>query len=333
MMLRKIVAVLMGAIVSLTVMIFCLTLHGCKDTDDDGNGPDTLARYTQHYWGPAWSPDGQTIAVGYVPWIPVSQDSIYEVWDSSGIYLLDANGQNKRPLLLSGIAAFLCYPDFSPSGEWLVYVGGPDGVNNIHKAKTNGESITQLTFLNEYWDRRPKWGPDGAKILFGRAYAPKDSTGLCLMDTNGANNKVLNEQTTANIAFGDFRPDYRIIFRGWINDYHGIWAIDTTGLNEQRIYSGSATDGVCCSPDGAKLTFCIYNDDMLRHEIWSMHSDGTNTRLLCFDGVDPCWSPDGERILFVRYNLTKQATRNPGYGELWIMNSDGSNQHQLTYLD
>ncbi|MCK4328817.1 PD40 domain-containing protein [candidate division WOR-3 bacterium] len=297
--------------------------------DDDHAEPDTLPRFTRHCWGPTWNPDGQTIAFGYVPWIRIGKDSLVEKWDSSGIFLIDANGSNKRPLFLAGIAPFFCNPDYSPDGLWLVFVSGPVGeVNDIHKAKIKGDSITQLTF--SYWNRHPKWSPDGKKILFGRYQAPRDSTGLCLMSADGSNNKVIICENS--MGTGDFLPDYRIVFEGWVEGIHGIWLTDTSGSYKHQIFN-KGYGHVSCSPDGSEVLFSLYNEGKLRYEIWVMNIDGTNARSLCIDAVDPCWNPDGSKIIYIKFNYYKSATTHPGYGELWIMDADGSNPRQLTFID
>jgi len=67
-----------------------------------------------------------------------------------------------------------------------------------------------------------------------------------------------------------------------------------------------------------------------RYEIWSMNSDGTNpTRLTnnSFYDHNPCWSPDGKKIVFV--SGRDKATTNLDY-QLYIMNSDGSNPTKLS---
>ncbi|MBE0433632.1 PD40 domain-containing protein [candidate division WOR-3 bacterium] len=318
-----------GLLISVVITAIVATSPRCGR--DNYGDIDTLPRFTQHCWGPTWSPDGQTIAFGYVPWITVEGDTFVEKWDSSGVFLIDADGTNKRPFQMAGIAPFLSFPDFNPDGEWLVYIGGPGGVNNIYKAKINGDSITQLTF-NNYWNRRPKWSPDGKKILFGRTEAPSDSCGLCLMDADGLNNKVINRENSAEI--GDFLPDYEIAFLGWVNNSAGIWITDTIGSNKIRIYEyGDHAGGISCSPDGSKILFCIDDTEKLRLEIWVIDVDGSNPKRLCIDGIEPCWSPDGTKIVYVKYNSTKQAMTHPGYGELWVMDADGSNQRQLTFVD
>jgi WD40 repeat protein len=59
-------------------------------------------------------------------------------------------------------------------------------------------------------------------------------------------------------------------------------------------------------------------------EIYTMNADGTAVTRLTSDPRqehDPAWSPDGRRIAFTRAG-------NFGF-ELWIMNADGSGQHQI----
>jgi Tol biopolymer transport system component len=59
-------------------------------------------------------------------------------------------------------------------------------------------------------------------------------------------------------------------------------------------------------------------------QIFSMREDGSGIKQLTnFDdsAQQPSWSPDGERIVFVRYKSTS--------AELWVMNADGSNPHPL----
>jgi len=46
--------------------------------------------------------------------------------------------------------------------DWLVYTADDQ---NIWKVKSNGDSLTQVTFVGDY-NRYPKWSPDGGRIAF-----------------------------------------------------------------------------------------------------------------------------------------------------------------------
>jgi Tol biopolymer transport system component len=56
--------------------------------------------------------------------------------------------------------------------------------------------------------------------------------------------------------------------------------------------------------------------------IWVMGTDGGGMKRLSGDGAVPAWSPDGKTIAYMRAPK--------GHDEIWLMNSDGSNQRQLT---
>lgn len=64
-------------------------------------------------------------------------------------------------------------------------------------------------------------------------------------------------------------------------------------------------------------------------DIFTMNSDGTDVRQLTFFGSNGGgtflgdWSPDGSALVFSQYASTNAPN------QLWMMNADGSNQHQL----
>ena len=77
-----------------------------------------------------------------------------------------------------------------------------------------------------------------------------------------------------------------------------------------------------------------------------MNVDGTNMkRLTTQPGYDggPFFSPDGKKIVYRAWHpadtaltnyqeLLKQRLVRPNRMEIWVMNADGSNQHQITNL-
>ena len=104
------------------------------------------------------------------------------------------------------------------------------------------------------------------------------------------------------------------------------------------------------SPDGKKIVFIFIirfskSINLLRDQasVWVIDADGKNCRPLTAmvwdyeedptetksppkapDDICPSWSPDGKKIVFLRSRHSKKSY------EIWTINSDGSNQAQLT---
>ena len=79
---------------------------------------------------------------------------------------------------------------------------------------------------------------------------------------------------------------------------------------------------------GPPATGRIAFSDFVTSQIYAVNPDGTGLAQLTHEpqGIAarwPDWSPDGSRILFVRFNPSN------GMGRIWIMNADGTGQRRL----
>ncbi|MEQ9100793.1 MAG: DUF5050 domain-containing protein [Imperialibacter sp.] len=73
--------------------------------------------------------------------------------------------------------------------------------------------------------------------------------------------------------------------------------------------------------------------DSLSRNVYLMNSDGSNVRPLTHNDAyeeSPSWSPDGKSILFTRQLRGENDTTHSANGEIFIMNSDGSDVRRLT---
>jgi TolB protein len=57
-------------------------------------------------------------------------------------------------------------PAWSPTGEWIAFVGTNSGNDEIYRVSPDGATVQQLTKNQYEWDKHPTWSPDGTQILF-----------------------------------------------------------------------------------------------------------------------------------------------------------------------
>jgi len=133
---------------------------------------------------PAWSPNGQWIAYDNTncggPNKPAPPNSC-------GILAIKSDGSNKK-YIVGGR-----YPDWSPGGSYLTYVGFHGEIYRVNINDTT--EVMRLTFLNQVdiyatENLHPKYLPDGTRIAF--QYGPAGTyPAIWIMNTDGSQLKEL----------------------------------------------------------------------------------------------------------------------------------------------
>ncbi|MBN2181902.1 MAG: PD40 domain-containing protein [Sedimentisphaerales bacterium] len=85
------------------------------------------------------------------------------------------------------------------------------------------------------------------------------------------------------------------------------------------------------SPDGTKLCFVVDEGTNRRNKtrsVYYMNIDGSNRRLVARDARQPCWSPDGKKIVYLLPEYDTYSTREYATSELMIYSLDTGRHEQ-----
>jgi TolB protein len=256
----------------------------------------------------------------------------------------------------------------SPDGKRIVFVSERDGTTDLYVMSADGSSPTRLTNTPEK-ESRADWSPDSRRVLFsvtgndgsriysvdadgtnlreiggvpGRSvrlspngkrtlYAVGSWTVMNLMvsDLDGSHTRMLNDGTS--IAWGpQWSPRAKQIAYG-SRDKEGqlnVWVMNADGSGAHQLtHIDGAAQMPAWSRDSKKLAVQVDDHATKTARIWIVDAKtgkgnpiGETTGAYA-DEV-PSWFPDGKRIAF-------QSNRT-GKLEIWVMNTDGSGQQQLT---
>ena len=160
-----------------------------------------------------------------------------------------------------------------------------------------------------------------------------------------AGDRILYSSTFGASEMCPPKPDYSQGYVWPIYDTYSIYTANPDGSSTKPLttalgYNAEST----ITRDGKHIVFTSTRDGDI--DIYTMNADGSNVRQLTHElGYDggPFWSYDGKKIVYraehpqtpeqisdYKALLAKGLIR-PGNLEIWVMNADGSNKHQVTH--
>lgn len=280
-----------------------------------------------------WSPDGRKIA--YVAGGSRADDPFV-------VYVMNADGSDKRNLTREWGLDFNVFPIWSPDWKRIAFVRDPcpdagacTRFSHIYVMNADGSALRRLARggkVRRIWSGQgvcpcaagPAWSPDGRKIAFGSEQdGPVD---IYVMNREGKAQRRLTRTAEEEGSLA-WSPDGRRIAvvvqdrkaTGPVTSKH-LYVVNADGSGGRLLGRGQAPTW---SPDGRKIAFRSDRDG--NGEVYVVNADGTGLRRVTTnprsDG-GPVWSPDGTKLLFSRFG--------GGAADIYVVNADGSGARNLT---
>ncbi|WP_278478680.1 hypothetical protein [Tannerella forsythia] len=153
--------------------------------------------------------------------------------------------------------------------------------------------------------------------------------GLYIVNTDGTGLSLINHIGPTEAAqFGHlaWSPDDKQIayvkYSGEGFRKHDLILYNMTENTRQSLKTKGDICTMSFSPDGKYMAYCASTEAC--HSIYKMDISGGNSQLIIHNGSSPKWSPQGDKIVY-------SAQGSEGEAQLFIADSDGRNQKQLTF--
>jgi eukaryotic-like serine/threonine-protein kinase len=286
----------------------------------DGSGERKIASrklpdYFSWAGGPAWSPDGKTIACGVGTFsgnlaatmiaIPVAggleKPITSQNWVSvsRALWLADGSG-----LIVAAV------PELISAGTQIWYVSYPGGetrriTNDLNAYGTSSLGLTadSKTLVTVQADK-------SAQIW---VIAPGEDESRAKQITSG---KYDGDSIT-------WTADGRVLYTA-VGEHSDIWMVGADGAGNKEVTADAYTKGLgCVSPDGRYVVFSSNRSG--NFNLWRMELNGNNPKQLTEGtGIDsqPTCSPDGQWVLF--------RSLRQGKPTFWKVPMEGGKPEQLT---
>ncbi len=212
-------------------------------------------------------------------------------------------------------------------------------------------------------------GPGGHIVITCQIDKYQSSEQICIVNPDGSGYRRLTTEDGVRHFYPSLSPDGKsVVYSQYREDnVYEIYELKLAGGAPTRLTNRSgALTGPEISPDGKSIVYMRWTVATDQYQVWVMDRDGSNAhRVFKTTGWDPTWSPDGKQILFASdqggpdqlyignlngsgvhkvsnlpslrgrsdwspQNLIVTYSGDAWAREIYMMNSDGSNQHQIS---
>jgi TolB protein len=263
---------------------------------------------------PSVSPDGKHVAF------------ISNRTGNDDVFVISARGTDETPLTHS-LENESGPIQWTSDSKRVVFSIFADESSRIYAINLDGRAQQEIGNVP---GRGPTLSPDGKRVVY--MAGTWTATRLMTSTLDGSNAKQINDGVS--IAWNSrWSPDgKRIAFTGRDDSTRelAVFVMNADGSQPRQVTHISPEEGRAqgprWSPSGRQLAIQVNSKSHVSH-IWLVDlGTGRAQKLAPHDqpylDESPSWFPDGKRIAF-------QSNRT-GRMEIWVMNVDGSGQHEIT---
>jgi Tol biopolymer transport system component len=267
-------------------------------------------------FGPAFSPDGSTVA--FVRSILAGM--------VSDLYVIPVAGGTPKRVTFDHRTIY-GQASWTPDGRELVYTSDLGGLRSLWRVSISGGTPQRVAGVGTGAEC-PSVSPQGHQLVYQQVFTRFYTGRLNLKDEThlqGPSIKVISEKGV------QFRPNFspdgkRIAFESDRSGYSEIWACEIDGSNCGPLTTLQGTAGAPrWSPDGRTIAFEFHTKE--HGEIYRLEVDGGTPQLLATipgsDNGGPSWSRDGKSLYFY-------SDRGGGSFQIWKMQLNGGAPVQVT---
>jgi Tol biopolymer transport system component len=284
---------------------------------------------------PSWTSDGKSVIYEKVSFKPVRPllKPLYS-WDPE----YDYRHVDVYPLMSRD--GWIVYTD-KQLGNSSIWVMRPDGSERRKVFESSGRGLDETKVrMGLAGAFQPCWSPDGEWIAFGLGYwfAERNTMTAALwrVRRDGSGAEQLTDGTLHS-GFPSYSADGKeLVFRVWSEKEKGLRILNLE-THQTRVLTNGIDNLPGWSPDGKRIVFTRRREDG-NYDVYTIRPDGSDLfRATDHESSDghAVWAADG-RIMWsgsqhgfrdeaALYEQTFQQ-----YGQIYVMNADGSNKRLLT---